>query len=326
VGPAPVPSVETSVATPVLAAPTDPLAVRGIVVQAMAWFDPDEGLLVGADRSEGGNGLIWRTRDGGSSWTEEAVAFGPIDAVSIVGDSAWLGVSCPYDGEACKPGIWASADRGHSWESVSIQPVIAVAYADENHAWAVSKSVPGMGGPDSTLLSSEDGGRTWADANVRCPAWTGLPAAVSFPDATHGWLACNGIVGAGNAMKAILATTEGSDSWDVRASAPWPGKGPVVGRLGHNGYLHGLAMRASGVGMNWQGRGITEKTIDGGRTWLPTPPGDFDIVLPSAGWLLDDENWLLYLWDGIAAQPALELSTDAGASWEVVSIVPQPES
>jgi hypothetical protein len=291
----------------------------------MAWFDEQEGLLVGADRFDGGSGLIWRTIDGGATWTAEPLAMGPIDAVAIVGDSAWLGISCA-GAERCETGVWASADRGRSWEAVSIQPVIALAYEDGSRALAISRSLLGVGGPDSTLLSSEDGGHNWAAIGGVCPPSTGVPAAISFPNATNGWLACDEDLGAGNAVKAILATTDRGETWEVRASLPWPGKGRVVGHLGANGYLHGLAMRASGVGMNWQGRGITEKTIDGGRTWLPTPPGDFDIVLPSAGWLLDDENWLLYVWNGIEGQATLELSTDAGASWEVVSIIPQPES
>jgi photosystem II stability/assembly factor-like uncharacterized protein len=306
--------------------PSDAASTGGIAVAAMAWFDRNEGLLLGANSFENARGVLWRTTDGGRSWSKSALATGPVEAASIAGDSVWAAVPCSSGEPGCEPGIWRSTDRGTSWERVSSAPVIALSFGDPDHGWAITSSGAVAGGDESVLLSTSDGGRHWTQRATPCPPWTGAPAAITFPDATHGWLACDEDVGAGNALKAIVATSDGGESWQVRASSPWPGKGPVIGRLGGNGYLHGLAMRASGVGMNWQGRGITQKTMDGGVTWENIPPGEFDVTEASAGWMLDDRTWLMYLSNAADGMPAVEITTDAGATWTVVSVIPPPES
>ena len=280
----------------------------------MAWLDANIGLLTGWSGGDPTKGVAWRTTDAGATWTVVATPGGRQPAVTISGATAWLGGSCDSTNPACLTGVSVSEDQGVTWRAISTQPVIALAFGDRLHGWAVSPT-PISSNDGEALLSSSDGGATWINRGSPCAAWTGTPSAVSFVSARIGWLACNSDVGAGNAIKAVLETQDGGATWEIRASSPWPGKGLVVGSLSGSGYLHGLAMTASGAGMNWQGRGTSERTTDAGRNWTGMSATSFDTVIAVAGWIVDAADWRLYVFNGDLGRDILETSTDAGLTW-----------
>jgi photosystem II stability/assembly factor-like uncharacterized protein len=147
---------------------------------------------------------------------------------------------------------------------------------------------------------------------------------VSFPDATNGWIACAGEGGAGTAAKAVIATTDGGSSWTVRAAVTIPGEPGTTGTIPFSDYMAGIAMRPNGTGMAWMGRGTTLRTTDGGRTWVAMPPGDFDLVIASAGSAPTDRDWALVLFDGNHGQEVLETTADAGRTWQLKSVISTP--
>ncbi|HEY5486060.1 MAG TPA: hypothetical protein VIK06_00300 [Candidatus Limnocylindrales bacterium] len=84
-------------------------------------------------------------------------------------------------------------------------------------------------------------------------------------------------------------------------------------------------MRPSGIGFYWADRGVTEKTVDGGRTWTEIPPASFDEVEVLSAWLLDDQNWLALVFGGSASAPqTLQATGDGGRTWRVISSIPLP--
>jgi photosystem II stability/assembly factor-like uncharacterized protein len=297
--------IEFSEATP---EPTDRAPVN---LASMAWFDRRHGLFVGGSGPNGDAGTVWRTADGGHSWQSVTLPGGALGGVTISGMTAWAGSTCGLPAP-CKNGLFRSDDGGVTWTRITYQPVAALAFADTNHGWAIPMAEANQSDP--SILESTDGGATWLPKPSPCPQGTGVPVAVSFPAPNRGWLACNGTVGAGNATKAILRTTDGQH-WEVVAAAPWPDQGEVVGQIASSGYLIGLSMGASGTGMYWADRGVSERTVDGGTTWAGMTATSFDVVIPASGWAIDESDWLLYVWNGDAGRFILEESTDGGTTW-----------
>lgn len=321
--PSPSPSVSRS---PSPARSAQPPSGDRIDVHGVAFFDRLHGLLVGGSGWDRAVGVVWQTSDGGNTWAKSTADTGPLDAVAVAGSgTAWMASACDLNARPdCVPGLYQSNDGGAEWTRISAQRLIALSFPSASVGWAVAPEPASAPHGPNVLMHSIDGGRTWTRRPVACPPTTGTPVAVSFPDALHGWVACNGTVGAGMATKAILATTDGGTAWTVMASSPIPGQGKDVGSIAANGYLSGIAMAADGHGMVWMGRGVTERTVDGGRTWIDMPPGEWDAREAEAGWVLDDHDWLLYVWNGTDHGPALEVTHDAGRSWTVVGLIPPP--
>ncbi len=311
------------------AGPAPPGWSDAIVVHGIAFADPTHGVMVGASAWQEAVGVVWRTADGGRTWAKTVSGTGPLDAVTIGGPGTMVSsTACGQKARAdCALGVLVSDDGGASWTRISTEPATALSFPTATVGWAIVAAPAAADiGPSSVLLSTADGGRSWARHPNGCPATTGSPVAVSFPDPNHGWVACNATAGAGMATKAILATVDGGLSWTVMAASPVPGEGQEIGTIAANGYLSGLAMVSDGHGLLWMGRGVTERTADGGRTWVAMPPGEWDAREAQAGWALDDRHWMLYVWNGSDQGPAVEATLDGGHTWSILATVPAPAS
>jgi photosystem II stability/assembly factor-like uncharacterized protein len=289
---------------------------------ALAFFDAHRGLMVGTDAADGaGRGIVWRTGDGGRTWTRPvAVAPRPLQSITVVGTSlAWALQACPGAEPSCpSETVWASTDAGRTWRRAASVSAYALSFADPRQGWAV------VGGPrvdqDSPgLFHTVDGGQSWRAASDPCRPSFGWAAAVSFADEEHGWIGCLGMSGAGETPKGIVATADGGRTWSLR-SATFPGR-PDVGSITISDDLAGLAMRPDGAGLAWGDRGLTMRTADGGRTWRSMPPGEWDVVDAGSGWATSDTAWMLLLWDGERGRQVVEATTNAGRSWVVMSEV-----
>jgi hypothetical protein len=300
----------------------EPNASAQVNLASMAWFDRDHGLFVGSTGANGGAGTVWRTTDGGRSWQAIVLPGGRIGAVTISGSTAWAGSTCSLPAP-CRNGLFRSDDGGANWSRIAFQPVASMAFADLNHGWAVPQ--PEINQSEPSILASVDGGVTWVPKPSPCPQGTGVPVALSLPAPDRGWLACNGTLGAGSATKAILRTTDG-EHWEVMASAPWPDGDQPVGEIASTGYLTGLSMVANGAGMYWADRGVSERTVDGGATWTGMTATSFDVVIPASGWAIDEEDWLMDVWNGDAGAYLVEESTDGGRSWGAAEGFVRPSS
>ena len=302
-----------------------PSGTRTSTIDGIAFFSAEQGLLVGGAQGEGGplpggEGLVWRTADGGTSWTRKEVSPGPLRSVAAVGTSlAWASSVCESGaGSACRSELLASHDGGRSWQTIAPLGFDALDFLDAAHGWGV------RAGRGATLESTGDGGRTWSPAPAQpCPTVAPLAAdGVSFADHLHGWVACTGLGEAGNSDKAVVATDDGGRTWHVLASA-YPVQGfpaPRTGSIPDLDALWGIAMRANGTGLIWMplgGADGTWRTADGGRTWtdiqMGALPGAFGAL---AGWLVDDRTWFLVL-DTTGLDQVVR-STDAGRTWQPV--------
>ena len=267
----------------------------------------------GADSGSSLGGALWRSADGGRTWARIAAYAGPPPlALATNGSRIWAAAGC-IDG-GCQPAILTSADQGATWTERSHRLVTAISAIDADHLWAIE---PGFSPDGGTVLRSADGGRRWTDVAVACPvAW---PTAASFLSATRGWVGCGGGGSAGQQLKAIVETRDGGRTWAVRSEVSLDRS---VGTITISDYVGELLMRPSGVGLMLMGRGTTIRTQDGGRTWIDTPLGEFDCVIPAAASLVDDQTWYAVSPDCNRDGERLFVTTDGGQSWEALAAAP----
>ncbi|GBC92431.1 Ycf48-like protein [bacterium HR15] len=240
------------------------------------------------------DGSIYRSTDAGNSWVQIAPArTNGLGDLARVDNTTVVGVSVLGD-------IWRSADGGFNWtrvlEARGTLPGIWNAYfRDPQHGWVV--------GPKGTLLASDDGGHTWRFVS------NGVAdniTDIKMVSSTFGYAVTR------NAY--VLRTTDGGRRWDVRHLQ-------VTGNtFGHPEGLLAIDVVddqfavAAGIG------GIVFKTEDGGATWqpigYPTLPGSFDIndvrfTSRQTGWVVGVDNDLGHYRN-------IYRTTDGGQTWQLV--------
>lgn len=213
----------------------------------VAFQDDRVGVAVSTD--------IWRTEDGGDSWT--FVADPPLGTslyrVAYAGNGVFVAVG--------EPGaVWRSIDGGRTWQAVTLN--VALGFANRIRDVAFDPSGSGIGlavvnGPVK-LLRTTDFGATWQ-------AVTNLPPSVQdAPD----------VVAFASARRVVLLDADGRAVRSEDAGATWPqsnvNEDLVTGDLFAWNRLRFIdADRGVGVGAY----GVVARTVDGGRTWEQTAGG-----------------------------------------------------
>lgn len=176
------------------------------------------------------------------------------------------------------PSISQEALRGEE-ETAPVPDLLAVWFANRNRGWAV--------GTAGTLVSTDDGGRTWIREPIRS---VGDLRDVYFAETETGWiLGENGL---------LVRTTDGGLNWDE-----WGNVGSDVEAVHFVDVRTGVAVGAGGV----------FKTTDGGLNWtrvweMPAAIGgrllDVRFVDQDVGWAVGEPGYVLK-------------TVDAGTSWSV---------
>lgn len=222
----------------------DSIAPGGAKVQ---WVDSTNGWML----KEGNNSAVWRTTDGGTSWTQH-----------FIGTTSWIGgifFATPDSGWAFGSNgtIRATTNGGVSWHAQSAGTtnyVEGLHFINSQEGWAGG----GYGGSSGFILHTANGGATWTP---QTPALGNHVWDVFFLDSQYGWASTVG----GQLEK----TTDGGASW-------------LEGGQVNNDYAEKLYMISPLTGWltarNSQqtgGQGFIYRTDDGGDGWTLEWTGDW---------------------------------------------------
>jgi hypothetical protein len=141
---------ESPTPTAVLSASPAPSAIpANRVPTGIAFFDSANGVGVGSAGPTDNNRTIWRTHDGGATWTTEALPGMTLRDVTVIPGTAlaWAGAACGEVDAPCHPGVLASTDGGTTWQRDSSEAVVSISFPDATHGWAVSPEDPTLAGP-----------------------------------------------------------------------------------------------------------------------------------------------------------------------------------
>jgi hypothetical protein len=144
-------------------------------------FDPTDPLTGYLAASHDGSGL-YKTTDGGSTWTPTSLTNVPIRSLLLVththGVTLYAGT---IEGDGLPGRIYRSLNNGTSWEILEEFPdlsitVLEVVPDDPQHLFAGTAGSTGQY-PDSFLFQSRDAGETWAKSDFGqylpgCGDWT----------------------------------------------------------------------------------------------------------------------------------------------------------
>lgn len=241
------------------------------------FVDPNTGVAVGYSGTNTGG--IWRTTDGGTSWTSIPVPASTDKLLNVFFADGQTGYAVGDSGLVLK-----TADAGATWNAtpdVTDAQLKGIYFLDANNGY--------VGGSNGTLLKTSDGGQTWNVLSDTVTGTTQLIYSIFFTSSSNGYITGDGGM--------IRMTTDGGSTW---TSQPNPFLGFFNGRSiwftdANTGYISGLG-----------GRII--KTIDAGATWtaLNTWIGanllSIEFTTPDTGYAAGDNGTILK-------------STDAGLSW-----------
>ena len=238
--------------------------------------------------------LILATSDGGAHWAVQNKAPGQPFAHVACSDPSHVWVA--GGSETAK--ISASSDGGKTWTTQYADKapgeIADITFVDAYHGWAIETLGKFLTSRSAKVLTTTDGGSQWVvQATLPGNSWW----AVTFADATHGW-----VVGS-QAGPRVWSTTDGGVTWK-RAPAP---HGKVA-------ELH--SVESTDASHVWIGSlGLEDslsRSTNGGRTWLaPAAPihgfeaGALAFASPSHGWALTHGNTLT----------CILATTDGGATW-----------
>lgn len=261
------------------------VAVLEIVGESLLdvdFVDEENGFAVGAE------GVVYATKDGGKSWTEENLA----SSWTVQHSVAPITVR-PKSGDTEGPPLLIS------------ESIASMVFTDASKGWAAGDVPTG----DSVnvrgiLLATSDGGRTWSE--LKQPnGGPVIPEAINdiyFASASEGWAAAGSLEN--GEEDALYHTTDGGLTWSRQ-----PATGGQFLRAVHfvspaRGFAVGMTIDAVN---EMPGPSKLLETSDGGGTWkvgLVAERSFFDITFVDAnrGWAVGD-------------RASVYATTDGGATW-----------
>jgi photosystem II stability/assembly factor-like uncharacterized protein len=262
-------------------------------------------------------GNLYRTQDGGASWTPIKVPFngGNLQFLDLQNGFALTALSAGAGSEAVA--LFQTNDVGSTWVRNFVNdPTVSGAastlplsghksgltFRDLTHGW-----VPGETAVDNYVyfFATEDGGHTWSPQNVVLPPIENQHIGAFTPvffDQNNGLLPVN-IFEADSNSTMFFVTTDGGNTWMPTSSVPGLNKYSVISRQ---------------EAVVWDGGPLLHITHDGMLTWAEVHPNiniadkmsQFQFFDATTGWSLTiDEN----------NHSILYQTVDGGATWTAIS-------
>lgn len=230
----------------------------------------------------GDSGKVFKTTDGGESWTPQVrVTFHPLNSVSFVDSNVGYAVGDMNT-------IIKTTDGGAGWSVIStpgFSEWVKVHFADEQTGWMLNS--PDFG--DGIVRKTTDGGSTWTDLDMLGTAWD-----MYFRDGTNGWLARH---------DTISRTSDGTNWSHHGVTSP-----TTIDRISFpaESLAYGLTLFDTLTGSSY-----ISKSTDGGVLWdtvasYATPVRDISFPDTAEGWATG----------GGHSGGTVDRTTNGGSTWE----------
>jgi photosystem II stability/assembly factor-like uncharacterized protein len=273
-------------------------------VQSISFVNPDDGwMLIRQSTENQPLSRLFRTRDGGSTWSDLGeptaapdLAYGVQFADRATG---WL------DSQSGGAYVYRSVDGGTSWQQVAL-PAPRAGWPATGQFFVSARPTRGTGVvatvvnfPPAVGRSGQGATITWfPPLTVR--AYDG-GAAVSY---TYATLSSRLSIGPSAQSEAPNAVEMGS----LDAGASWSALAPPAAA--------GAIAYTNERNLWWIGLGEWSKSSDGGATWTPHRGLGVPQPLPGSLQILDPRHaWFAAM---TGTRPVLESTADAGINWRMV--------
>lgn len=167
----------------------------------MIFVDDKTGWVVGyREENQIGNGIIYKTTNGGASWVEQEGSYIPIilSVFALDGNHAW---AAGVGGRMIR-----TSNGGSNWETYLIQGLRAdknlqcLCFVDVSTGW--------VAGEDGTIFKTSDAGVSWYDQSIETADDF---LSVSFVDNQTGWISTN--------SASLYFTKDGGETWELSEPA-----------------------------------------------------------------------------------------------------------
>jgi photosystem II stability/assembly factor-like uncharacterized protein len=281
--------------------------------------------------------ILYRTGDGGSSWTAVPAPNFPVDdAFFLDASHGWLVSGSPQTGFGSEP-LYATSDGGATWTRVGTLPqrapmgrVYGVGTYRVTFSRQAGGSLRGWDIGTAELYTSTDDGRSWQPVTISAPAavagWSVTPTQPAF-GGQEGVLpiAYRDPAGPDNATANriyLYVSHDGGSTWGDPRPAP-AGFAPV-GDIISTSILDSkrvwLTSLSQTGGDNVQAAPAVARTSDGGLSWIVVRNTPRILVMtfadPTHGYALDVS--------GPNNTNGIVRTTDGGATWQRVDLTVKP--
>jgi len=201
--------------------PATPPGLTATDIRAVRFVDPANGLVVALSGTERRSFSLWRTSDGGLTWTSSrlpmpasADAGAPISLAAPDASHVLVGLTLQQGLGLPGPGVLlASSNGGRTWSRRILQGSGEIAFTSASQGW--------LAPVDGRLYRTRNGGRTWGRAPIQAPAGfhSLLPLAELpvFSDSAHAVLRVT-FRRAKRTAVSFLTSSDGGNTWRTAAA------------------------------------------------------------------------------------------------------------
>jgi len=273
------------------------VARASVDYMSASFVDRSHGWIAGID-NQTYNTEVWRSIDGGQSWTKVG------SAIAAGAGVAWVTFVSPSTGVWGNGSVWRTTDGGDTWQPAPTSSGIfnEASFATASLGWAgCSYGTSESGGG---IAVTTDGGATWTrQLNRPGPDGSGGFSRVSSPTKLRCYVLKWGRSGG------VWATSNGGAAWTRRVLPSIPGSFK---------FYHDLDFPAGKIGWAVGDSGRIARTTNGGVTWTKQRSGvksalvAADFVDTRTGFVVGNGGCVLRTRDGGAHWVKLSSGTGKG--------------